>query len=261
MSYITEGYFLNKADRGILAKMHTAEMERFYPEEIKNSVLNTVVYSVDFNKKDYERKYDSSKVELLPIDSVSAVFLYSEGKTAVLNFASHKHPGGMFYEGSRAQEEGLCHESFLYNVLREHQPYYDWNNDHKNRALYVNRGLFNPDIRFVRDNSTIMSNVITCACPNKGSAQRWANVTDEENLEVLKSRIKFVLDIAADQDVDTLILGAFGCGVFRQDPYEVASIFKEFLSTTHKGVFKKVIFPIPPSADGNFVAFQTVFQN
>ena len=61
-------------------------------------------------------------------DSVEAIMNYSQGKTAVLNFASYKEPGGGFMAGSQAQEESFCHESFLYNVLRQFQYYYDWNN-------------------------------------------------------------------------------------------------------------------------------------
>lgn len=258
MSYITECANYTKEERGQRAKEHTAHMALNFGEEIKTCVRDTKVYSVDFDLKEYDKKYDKSKVTLLPMDSVTAVFGFPSDKTAVLNFASHKNPGGMFYEGSKAQEEGLCHESFLFNVLVTKEDYYKWNNENKNRALYVNRGLYSPNVRFIRDGHSTLCDVITCAAPNIGAASRWQNVQPAENTEVLKARIKFVLDIAADNGVDTLILGAFGCGVFKQDPLEVAQIFKDYLSTTHQGVFKQVVFPIP--AGSNFDAFKKIFN-
>lgn len=258
MGYIDECGSMGRAERGARAKDHTLNMTLMYNDEIAHCIEKTTVYSVDFNPSAVEKRYDTPTIYLLPIDSVSAIFSNSDGKTAVLNFASHKNPGGMFYEGSKAQEEGLCHESFLYNILVSQADYYAWNNQHKNRALYVNRGLYTPDVRFIRDNDTTWCDVITCACPNWGSAEKWGAVTPEENTEALKSRIKFVLDIAADNKVDTLILGAFGCGVFKQNPEEVAEIFKEFLSTTHRGAFKQIIFPIPPGP--NFTGFKRIFE-
>lgn len=45
--------------------------------------------------------------------------------------------------------------------------FYDWNNRHKNKALYLNRGLFSPGIWFFRENSHVECSVITCAAPNK----------------------------------------------------------------------------------------------
>lgn len=100
--------------------------------------------------------------------------------------------------------------------------------------------------------------LITCASPNKTTAQKWQNVSNEENSKYLRERIKFVLDIAKDNKVDTLILGAYGCGVFGQNPIEVAQIFKEYLTTTHK-CFKKVIFAIP-SGNNNLPAFMNTFS-
>ena len=119
----------------------------------------------------------------------------------------------MFQEGSRAQEEGLCHS-----------PYYEWNKAHKNKALYLNRTLYSPDILFSDGWRNCFCDVITCAAPNKSAAQKYRRVSDVENLEALKSRIRFVLSIAKHQDVDTFILGAFGCGVFGQQAQEVAGM-------------------------------------
>ena len=100
--------------------------------------------------------------------------------------------------------------------------------------------------------------VITCAAPNKSAAQKYCSVSNRENTEVLESRIKFVLDVAKHNHVETLILGAYGCGVFGQDAYEVASIFKKYLETSHK-CFRQVVFAIPKGKNNNLEAFRKVF--
>lgn len=256
----TRGYRKSKEERAIKAQKHTQEMEELYEEEIAESVRDTIIYSAGFKCKKNTECDTGLVVE--PLDSVSAIMKYAGkgSKTAVLNFASYKNPGGKFTEGSCAQEECLCHSSFLYNVLsRLDAEYYEWNRCHKNRALYLNRGAYSPNIVFNQDSQSVTCDVITCAAPNKSAAQKYLKVSDEENTEALKSRISFVLDLAKENEVEVLILGAFGCGVFGQDPREVASIFKECLETTHK-CFKKVIFAIPGKRDKNFTVFEKVFS-
>lgn len=167
-------------------------------------------------------------------------------------------------DGSTAQEEYLCHHSFLYNVLEKFGDYYQYNNTDKNRALYYDRAIYSPNIIFEIPNTPIYfyCDVITCAAPNKSVACRYKMATPYENTQALRSRIHFILNIAAEQNVDTLILGAFGCGVFGQDPVETAEIFKEFLSSTFKNVFGKVIFAIPKSNNSNnYDAFCKVFNS
>jgi uncharacterized protein (TIGR02452 family) len=107
--------------------------------------------------------------------------------------------------------------------------------------------LYTPDVYFkYDDDNETFCDVITCAAPNITPSRKYGwGITNEENSAALDSRIKFVLDIAADNEVETLILGAFGCGVFGQDATEVISIFKKHLETTHKNCFKNVIFAIP----------------
>lgn len=258
--YIKE-YWTDKEKRAEQARKHTEEMLSKYSDDINKSVEKTKIYSTGFqcNKILNEK---TTEIIIEDADMVSAGKEYhSKGKTALLNFASYKNPGGMFINGSKAQEECLCHASYLYNVLKEFQSdFYDWNNKHKNKALYLNRGLYSPDILFQYGEVLFHCDVITCAAPNKSAAQKYQNVSDKENTEVLKSRIKFTLDMAKDNNVDTLILGAYGCGVFGQDPTEVAEIFKECLQTTHKNCFSKVVFAIPKSKNHNLEAFCKVFS-
>ena len=268
MAYIKE-YWNGREKRAEQARKHTKEMQKVYKDKIEESIRDTIIYDTYFvSNKNYSCNTNII-VELS--DSISSIIKHVDkckDKMAVLNFSSYKNPGGMFINGSKAQEECLCHESFLYNVLSQKNDFYEWNNQHKNKALYSNRALYSPNILFVKKSNDYLfkteamcfCDVITCAAPNKSAAQKYQNVSDEENTKVLRSRIKFVLDIAKDNYVDTLILGAYGCGVFGQDAKEVASIFKEYLNITHK-CFKKVVFAIPNGRDGNLEAFKEVFNS
>ena len=252
-------YWIGKDERAKQARKHTEEMQRVYGEcGIPEAIKNTKVYDTNFScQNSVPNKHCIISVE--PLDTVQAAEKYSTyGTVALLNFASYKNPGGQFINGSSAQEECLCHASYLYNVLVTFQDsYYDWNNRHKNKALYKNRALYSPRIHFRRGESNFQCDVITCAAPNRSAAQKYQNVTDAENTAVLRERIRFVLDIAKDNNVQTLILGAYGCGVFGQNPTEVATIFKEYLATTHK-CFDKVVFAIPKGP--NLTAFEKVFK-
>ena len=259
MTYIKENW-ANKEARAEQAQRHTEEMQKKYDNEIQNSIQNTKIYDIDFQCDD-NKEDKNTEIIIEDSDTVYAGSRYfKDGKIALLNFSSYKNPGGMFINGSKAQEECLCHASYLYNVLMQFtDSFYNWNNQHKNRALYFNRGLYSPNILFQYNETLFHCDVITCAAPNKSAARRYQKVTNEENTEILQSRIKFVLDIAKENHVDTLILGAYGCGVFGQNAKEVAGIFKKYLETTHK-CFNKVIFAIPKGKDKNLESFKSVFD-
>lgn len=250
----------NKQENAIKAKEHTNMIDNVYGNEV--AAVRSYIYGPN---RDYSHSFTKNTemtIQVVNTDSVSALFRYHEGKTAVLNFASYRHAGGMFIEGSQAQEECLCHESILYNVLRQYQPYYDWNEQHRNRSLYLDRAIYSEDVLFLKEKmKPIKVDVITCACPNKKAAQKYANVSNTENSKILDERIHFLLDIAAERGVETLILGAFGCGVFGQDPYEVAAVFKKYLEQEYK-CFKKIIFAVPRGMhDFNNLAFTKTFNN
>lgn len=262
MAYIKE-YWEDKEKRAEQAKEHTKEMERRYQKEIAHSYQETRLYD-EHNTWNKCRKEKQTVISVVPLDTVTAgnkcVAENAFGKTALLNFSSYKNAGGMFLNGSKAQEECLCHASFLYNVLtRWEDAFYAQNRTCLNRALYQNRALYVPDIVFHQDGNVFSCDVITCAAPNKSAAQKYCRVSDAENTEVLKSRIKYVLDIAEDNDVDTLILGAYGCGVFGQNPAEVAAVFQGCLETTHKNCFANIVFAILEGKNKNLEIFQSVF--
>ncbi len=260
---------MQREERRIVAEKHTKEMEKKFHKEILHSAQNARFYdgevaSVSSGKRNIGRTGCMSLRHVVKNQDVGTAIAenkmeHPDEKTAVLNFASYKEPGGRFIDGCMAQEEALCHASALYNVLKCSYSCYEWNRQHLNRALYLNRGIYSPEVPFVFGGTMVKCDVITVAAPNKNAAQKYCKVTDEENSLVLRGRVRFVLDIAEANQVDTLILGAYGCGVFGQDPKEVAEIFLELLESGKYG-FRKVVFPIPAGKDGNLAAFQEVFN-
>lgn len=240
MADITYYWNGDRQERAESAAKHTERMSKECAAEIKNSIDSSEIYTPHYYFHEQPRSGVAPFIKLDAIDSAAAIFKYAKGKTAVLNFASYKFPGGGFLAGSRAQEECLCQESFLYNVLSSFDAYYDWNKQHLHGSMYTNRAIYSPDVRFFKEGKSKLCDVITCAAPNW---QYSRHATKEDNSIILESRIKFILDIAAEQKVETLILGAFGCGVFGQDAEEVARLFMRHINSR----FKNVIFAVPKS--------------
>ena len=266
------GVWQNKAERAANARAHKTEMELKFSQEIKYSVDNTTIIPEnspilqEIRPKGFTPKYIVDN-----LTSTEAGFRYHNGSTTILNFASFKHPGGMFLEGSAAQEEALCHDSILYNVLSDKKlsSYYINNRKNTNNALYFNRALFSKNILFLKedkkkiysieDNSIDYSiyikqkfNVLTCAAPNYKAAKKMG-VSANENSQVLKSRVQFILSSADYFETKTLILGAWGCGVFGQSAEEVAELFYQELDSG-KYHFETVVFSVPDFR--NYVPFE-----
>ena len=248
-------YFSRREEAKAYAIKHNNLMLNTKGKEIANSVAHTAIYSVDpsFTAKP---KVDKSKFLVVSMDSVSAGKKFANGKTAILNFASFKNPGGKYMEGSTAQEESLCAASDLYEVLvRFENDYYAWNRKNLNMALYHNRALYSEDICF---DCGFKADVITCAAPNFTAAAKYCHVDYYRNNKVLKERINYVIDIAIEEGVDTIILGAYGCGVFGQDPKVCAEYFLEKLK---ESPIQNVIFAVPEGINSdNYDAFVDAVQ-
>lgn len=264
-------------------RIHYAEanynlVNRQYQREIKECIENTHRYCQEFMSKEDlpPRRWEHTDINLLDTDSVTCLFRDTGDDVAVLNFASFKNPGGMYMNGSPAQEESLCHQSILYPVLEAfRESYYKPHLKQLNNALYIDDMLYTRDVAFfdyeLTDvgakykehvlKRTTTADVITCAAPNVGSYWKYRAGTLEESqiAEIITSRIDFVLNAAIREGRSEIILGAFGCGVFDNDPEAIAYIFKHMLHGCYDGYFKTAYFPIP-SGNKNFPAFVKVFM-
>lgn len=192
--------------------------------------------------------------------------LKAEGKDpAVLNFASARNPGGGFINGAMAQEESLAASGCLYETQLAHEEYYQ-----KNRAcksmMYTDHAIYSPDVVFFRDGSfrllvhPVTASVLTLPAVNMGQVKRKGE--DAKTAEaVMRRRMKLSLTIFAKQNCGHLILGAYGCGVFRNDPEQIARWWKELLAEDFPGVFRSVVFAVlDRSAAGSCIgAFEKIF--
>ena len=257
-----------KQERIEAARKHIEYVEKNFDAEIQYSIEHTKIYSSDSFEKDVlpAARYTNTKYIVSGMDSVSAAYIYGkEGKkTAILNFADFTRIGGGYTSGLFAQEEALCSESCLYLVQKAFEKsYYEENAKIKQnleiKDLYSNRALYSENVVFIHEDVVRSYDVITCASPNYYRGQRYHAIDPEKNDKALRDRIHFILQIARDNSVDVLILGAFGCGVFSQDPYRVAEYFKEFLCEEFAGAFETVAFPIPKPTTKNHKAFAETF--
>lgn len=255
------GYFDKKQSMIIKALNHTKEMEEKYTEDTIHSVKQSIIYNKTFNP--LLKNGNPTKIKVIDMDSVSAAFAeYKEHKgqnkkICILNFASYKNPGGKFMDGSSAQEECLCHASNLYNILEKFDRTYYAPHRTKgttNRALYNNDAIYSPDVIFNYLDGEFKCDVLTCAAPNFAAASRYYDVSSTENAGVLLDRTSFLRKILEDNKVDTAILGAWGAGVFGQDPNLVASYMNKVFKDSN---IDTIIYAIPRGInERNYSAFK-----
>jgi len=230
-------------------------MESLYAGEIQQCLRHSVIYGGNDRKPSRAIIQERPSFYFVNTDSVTAAAVSHSNRRAMLNFASYLNPGGGFLNGATAQEEMLCRESYLYNILSHLDMYYVENGLRKSRHLYADRAIYSPRVRFIRGDQSFRCDVITCAAPNKKAAMR-NGVTSDMNDEALIRRIQFIRDIAEDQRVESLILGAFGCGVFGQNPNDVADAFKFVFNTT---AVKNIVMAVPGEGE-NVEAFRSRFR-
>jgi uncharacterized protein (TIGR02452 family) len=165
---------------------------------------------------------------------------YGLTNTLCLNFASAKNPGGGFLGGSQAQEESLARASALYASLLKQPGYYEENRGCET-PLYTNHMILSPAVPVFRnDEGDLLVEPFTVgmlASPAVNAGAVHANRPNDipHVRPVMANRIASVLAVAAYAGYEHLVLGAWGCGVFRNDPEQIAELFGELL--LNKGTF------------------------
>lgn len=183
---------------------------------------------------------------------------------ACLVFASAKNPGGGFLGGAKAQEESIARSSALYPSLLAAPDFYAYHRGQRD-LRYSDRVIYSPGVPVFRDDKgnlldeAYQTSFLTSAAPNLGEIARNQAADLPDVPAVLLRRATRVLEVAAAHGHRTLVLGAWGCGVFRNDPAVVAQAFADGLRTVDR--FDRVIFAIYDNLSGTPVhaTFARVF--
>lgn len=238
--------------------------------DIKNQL--SIGKNIEYRREDIDKieikgkeKENVCNLVILPCGSGDVPFEsgFTLNKVCILNFASSKNPGGGFLTGANAQEENLCYNSNLYKCLSKNMSFYEFNKLHLEKGLYTDGIIFTSDAAFFKKNYVNviprLTDVITCAAPNKGAALRnGVKSTDVD--KVMTRRLEQILKVAIENNVDNLVLGAFGCGVFKNDIEYVALETKKLLYMKgYAKYFKNIIIPGMSKTDRVYKTFSRVF--
>lgn len=166
-------------------------------------------------------------------------------KLSALNFASFFNPGGGFIKGSISQEESLCHGSGLWPVLDNCSAYARRRRDTQVPPTYYSEVIYSKSVPFASslydaDGGIYDVDVISCSAPNINRCGE--NIKNYD--KALTERITAIYLLPYLNGCDTLVLGAWGCGVFKNDPKIIAGKFREIMKK-YPRMYKEVVFAIP----------------
>jgi len=210
--------------------------------------------------------------------TLEAAKAYANTKVAVLNFASASHPGGGVTTGAGAQEESICRCSTLHPCLlapKMEKQFYEphW---HQKNALHDDDCIYTPGVTVIKTDTSAPElldesdwynvDVITCAAPNLRNFERQkgllvdkygcGSITDKGLKQLHIKRLRRILDIAISNKVESIVLGAFGCGAFMNDPRIVADATAEAIKN-YLHALKNIEFAVfcRPGFEQNYKEF------
>ena len=233
--------------------------------QIENAVAATRLYAPDWTPPFWGEPQFQTRIEVTNETTFRAARrLFDEGRNAVsLNFASATNVGGGWLNGARAQEEYLCRNSILAQCIGAQHEFYNYHREHR-APRYSDMMLYSPAVAVIRDEFDHLcapwpSSIITAAAPNLGHGM---SMPLGELRDLWRQRIARVLDIALANGYESLVLGAWGCGAFHNDPTMVACAFADVIEK-YDGQFELLEFAVLDigGKQGNFEAFEKQLQN
>ncbi len=256
------GHYVSKNGHQISIKRLQKEAEQnttFYLGE----ELDELVADLSFSSNAYE-----TQIEVTGETTTKAIRrLHADGEESIfcLNFASAKNPGGGFLNGAQAQEESIARVSGLYNCLLKASAYYDIHRKTKS-CLYTDNMIYAPNVPLFKDKNgdgleePVPVTILTSPAVNTGVVKRNEPHNIPKILPYMEQRIEKVLALALKHQHPTLVLGAWGCGVFQNEPDDIAALFQEALEGKFKHQFKRIVFAIYSRNERFITPFKERFE-
>jgi len=259
-------------------------------ERLKESVKKAtagqrLILETDFfPEQNKERFAEPAKIVVSKKRSYEAARGYLGQKVAVHNFASASNPGGGVERGANAQEECLCRISGLFFSLNTPDMWSGFYGPHReaHNPIHNDDSIYTPGVTVFKtdtaDPTLMLENewyevdVITCAAPNlrpqpsnnynSGDGATCVRISDKDLLALHEKRLRRILEVAVSEGVESIILGAFGCGAFQNSPEVVARAAKNVISE-YRYAFRNIEFAVycPPQDDSNYKVFNRVLGN
>lgn len=194
----------------------------------------------------------------------------------VLNMASSRNPGGGVWGGAGAQEEYLfrCTDyyRFLYQYANNFDPqvYHVQRNAHHRYPLDpLYGGIYSHGVTVFRDteangyallDSPVRLNFVAVAAFHFNER---CDAIPQPYVEPTKDKIRLMLRLAANNGQRRLVLGAFGCGAFHNEPHHMAQLFRQVIHESEfQGLFTSISFAVieDHNSTNNYTAFRDVLE-
>lgn len=245
----------------------TSAGETLLGKEIAAAVAGTRLYEPDEVLRGLPTRGGEMRVEVVNESTLAAAHRLAgdrrDSGIACLVFGSARNPGGGLRTGARGQEEDVARGSALYPCLRAAWDFYAYHRGHP-ELTYSDRVIYAPRVPVIRAGSDHLLPApplvafLTAAAPNRTAIAREQPALLAGIPNILHRRATRVLDVAAQHGHTTLVLGAWGCGVFGNDPTTVATAFATALQRNRS--FDRVVFAVLDGAwnQPTYRAFETV---
>jgi uncharacterized protein (TIGR02452 family) len=238
-------------------KMFNDTLRECQEEKYKNDLIISLNGSKLYKRAPEIRSYKEHETTIILNRKSTLECAKAIENVCVLNFASAISVGGGVKSGANAQEESICRASSLYYALMLHPEYYEKNIE--NQPLYTDWTIYTPNVLVIKDEFTgkhidpFKISVVTCPAPY------YHSVKDPSEIErIYNSRINVILSVMQENGHKDIVLGAWGCGAFGNDPILIAKAFRKALRLK-KYTFENVYFPIY-GRESNFDAFVNEFN-
>lgn len=235
----------DREERKAQAAKHCSFVRGVFASETKATVEAATIYEEGEGRELPIPEASAQQTETMVTTAFipEALARFAKGKTVVVDPASFTRPGGAYEDGAFGPEQIICSESNLYEVLCGIKGvYHDRNRDYRRGMLFTDRAAYLPGVVFTRDGKVRTADVI--AVPEPLRARALENARSERECDnALATRVETLLRIAAANECETLVLGAFGCGRLGYDVDQVISLFASWLEA-HPGVIPQVVFAV-----------------